>query len=236
MGSRFSWAAAAFALALVTGLWVFDAGPAQMSCQISGECDYRVQNPVMAFEMVRSRAQLADVISPDPASQPVRDAFDESAHRDFLFMGAYGLFMVAMIWALAGRPGWKWLLPFCFLGVAAVVADGFENRSLMALTATPADPIPVMARLITLTWIKWAAIAVFAVICAAAIALRRKPLWVRLLALPCLPAPVITALAYFDPEPWADMMSNSLALVWLSLFVYCLIQMWLERRPTVEPA
>lgn len=234
MGSRFSWAAAAFGLALVTALWVFDAGPDQMSCQIGGACEYRIANPVMAFEMVRSRAQLADVVSPDPASQPVRDAFDESARRDFLFMGAYSLFMVAMLWALAGRPGWAWMLPFCFLGVIAVAADGFENRTLMALTAAPPDPIPAIGRLITLTWIKWGAIAAFSGLCGIAIALRRKPIWVRIFALPCLAAPVVTALAYVHPEPWADLMGNSVVLVWLTLFFYSLIQMWLERRTAGE--
>lgn len=119
--------------------------------------------PIIAFEFARSAADIEGVFGPGLADQraPLLDAMDLGNRIDFLFLLAYGDFLLLVCLAVASESAGALRVAArigALCSVVAEVCDALENVQLLAITASlreGTDYGEPLARLGVFTWGKW---------------------------------------------------------------------------------
>lgn len=216
-----------FAAALILFLIMGRYFPAELAIPLSGS-EIR---PVLLFEFATQPQHLIHVFgTPDDPQRAMRIAGMNTGNLiDYLFMPVYGLFTLSFFTSLAARLGGSIWRLFGWMGVAAAVADGFENALLLSITGNMNSTADALRLLPYPVWTKF---ALLAVTCAGAawgfIALRR---W--LLALLCLPAPLLFIPGWLDPFGIGPTATATIGLGWLAMALHATTSE--EQRASVAP-
>lgn len=199
-------------------IWLGALAPKSVAHPVEGDA----RDPIIAFEMVRDAAELRAVIGEDRASYAeIRDAIDKVNRVDFLYMTVYGAFIALFFMAIAQqRNDRRWLI-LSVVGIVAMLADVRENMTLLALTQDGADVTPLIASLVSATWIKWFALGLTSLGAGYALFEDTSMPRLRLIAMIVgLSASIFTCLAYLEPVKFPQYMALAVFLSWLLMVVY----------------
>lgn len=199
-------------------LWLGAIGPKTIAHPVAGDG----RDPIIAFEMVSTPAQLTQVIGEDRAGYAdLRGALDKVNEIDFIYMTFYGAFIVVFFMAVAQqRDERRWLI-LSIVGVVAMLADVRENMALLVLTQDGADVAGTIGLLVTATWIKWFALGLASA--GAGLALyqdRSMPTFRLIGAIVGAAAAGATVAAYFDPFKYPQYMALGIFVSWIMMVVY----------------
>jgi hypothetical protein len=222
-----------FGLTLGVMLTMQGLFPAELAVPLPGS-DIR---PVLLLEFANTPAHLIHVFGEqgDP-QRAARIAGMTAGNRlDYLLMPAYGLLTLSFFYGVAQETGQAaWRLPG-WMGIVAALSDAVENAIMFVMVdrfVAGADVAGPMAILPFPVWIKFGLLAAS---CAAAawafVRLKRY-----LLALACVPAPLLIvpgALAPFSLGPTATSM---IALGWIAMAVHAATRLTGWPRPRANPA
>lgn len=174
--------------------------------------------PVLLFEFAASPQHLVHVFgAPDDPQHAARLAGMNTGNAiDFLLMPSYGLLTLSFFMGISRElVGGQWRL-FGLMGIIAAAADAVENTLLFGITSNMADPMGEIAILPYPVWIKF---GLLAITCGGAawafVKLRR---W--LLALLCLPAPLLLVPGWLDPYGLAPLATTTIGLGWLAMALH----------------
>lgn len=214
---------------LVTGLLFISVAPWHV-----GPMPHGMWSPVTAFELLRTPDEVERLFGPADSGQ--REAIVASMQRcntlDYLFMLAYGAFMVAFAASLRAA-GDAWARVGMALGVLAVVADALENACLLAIaSALGGDYETPLRALRYFTWVKWFAIAFG---CATWIpGLRRRGLWGRSIGAFAALSVLATSAAFVYRGVFAEAMALTIQLCWLTALVLTVHQTRVSRAHSAK--
>jgi hypothetical protein len=141
---------------LATGMLFISVAPWRVAEMPSG-----MWSPVTAFELMWTPDEVERLFG--PAHSVERAMIVASMQRsntvDYLFMLAYGAFMVSFAGALrAVSAGWARV--GVILGLTAVLADALENVCLLSIASSLGSDYNMALRALRyFTWVKWFAIA-----------------------------------------------------------------------------
>jgi hypothetical protein len=190
--------------------------------------------PMLAFELAESPADLARIIGPDPPTAKataVRKAMDHANYIDFAYMALYAAFIAFSCANLGLAQKRPWLFVAVALGPIAACFDVAENLALLALTRSDADVAPLLAALHVRTYGKWELLALTSAMFAAGFIGNRRR-WITVVALlVSLTAIVSGILAYVDPTKYIGLLSTGIGAVWLWQLVYSAMAVVRSRRP-----
>ena len=185
--------------------------PAQLYSPLPGS-DIR---PVLLLEFASDPAHLEHIFG--PAGTPDHAArvagMTKGNVLDYLLMPSYGLLTLSFFAGVAarlGNPRWLW---FGWVGVVAALSDAIENGIMFSLVADMADPLAEMAVLPYPVWIKFSLLALS---CGgAAFAFLRLKRYI--LALLCLPAPLMFVPGMLEPYTIGPQATGLIGLGWLAI-------------------
>lgn len=216
--TRFLIASLLGVLVFAVTLWLGAIGPKAIAHPVAGDG----RDPIIAFEMVRTPAQLTQVIGEDRAGYAeLRDALDKVNEVDFIYMTLYGAFIAVFFMAVAQqRDERRWLI-LSLVGIVAMLADVRENMALLVLTQEGADVSGNIAMLVTATWIKWFALGLTSA--GAGLALyedRSMPTFRLIGAIVGAATAGVTVAAYVDPVKYPEYMALGIFVSWIMMVVY----------------
>ena len=153
---------------------------------------------------------------------------DAGNRLDFVLMPLYGFFVFGFL-AAAGRElgSGRWAA-IGALGLVAAAADAVENTQLLAITANLADPASELAILPYAVWTKFGLLAL--TVGAAGVALFK--LKRRLLALACLPAPLLFVPGLLAPWTLGSLATALIGLGWIGIGIHAIHR---ALRPNAQP-
>ena len=179
--------------------------------------------PMIAFELAESPADLARVIGPNPPTAKaivIREALDHANHIDFIYMALYAAFIAFSCAHLGLAQKRPWLFVAAALGPIAACFDVAENLALLSLTRSDANVSPLLAALHVRTYGKWELLALTSATFAAGFIGNRQR-WITVVAfLVSLTAVASGILAYVNPSKYIALLSNTIGAVWLWQVVY----------------
>ncbi|MCZ8172865.1 MAG: hypothetical protein O9272_14095 [Brevundimonas sp.] len=174
--------------------------------------------PVLLLEFA-SQAQHLDHIfgaADDPARAGRIAGMNIGNAIDYLLMPAYGLMTYSFFRGIGRQVNGRVWLVFGAMGILAALADAIENALMFRMVADMASPLDEMALLPYPVWIKF---ALLAVTCGgAALAFVRLRRWV--LALLCLPAPLLLVPGMLDPFGLGPTSTMLIGLGWLAMGIH----------------
>ncbi len=185
--------------------------------------------PVLLLEFA-SQAQHLDHIfgavgDPDRAGRIA--GINTGNAIDYLLMPAYGLMTYSFFRGIGRELKGKAWLVFGGIGIVAALADAIENALMFRIVADMANPLDEMALLPYPVWTKFGLLAVS---CGgAAWAFVRLRRWV--LALLCLPAPLLLVPGILDPFGRGPTSTMLIGLGWLAMGIHAATRL----RSTLEP-
>lgn len=188
--------------------------PAELAIPLPGS-DIR---PVLLLEFASTPQHLVHIFGEE--GDPLRTAriagMNTGNAIDYLLMPAYGLLILSFfIGVKAEIGGGPWAL-FGAMGIAAAAADAVENWLMFGIVADMADSMGKMALLPYPVWIKFGLLAIS---CGgAAWAFVRMRRWI--LALLCLPAPLLLVPAMLDQFGIAPLATTTIGVGWLAMAVH----------------
>jgi hypothetical protein len=195
--------------------------------------------PMIAFELAQSPADLARVIGPNPPSAKaiaVREAMDHANYIDFIYMALYAAFIAFSCAHLGLAQKRPWLLVAAVLGPIAACFDVAENLSLLSLTRSDADVSPLLATLHVRTYGKWELLALTSAMFAAGFIGNRRR-WITVVAfLVSLTAVASGILAYVNAPKYIALLSNTIGAVWLWQLGYSAVAVVRSRAWLTETA
>ena len=199
-------------------LWLALISPEQIAHPVDGD----TRDPVIAFEMVSSSAELTGVIGESRLQFPeLREALDRINRIDFIYMTAYGAFLSFFFLAVAEQRGDRRWLILSAVAIVAMLADVRENIALLALTRDGADVVPLLGMLVSSTWIKWGGLAIVALGAGAAIFEDKSMPTLRIIGLVAgISAFGFTCAAWLDPFKFPQYMALAIFLIWILQVVY----------------
>jgi hypothetical protein len=213
-------------LALGTGLSVLAVAGIFVSLRLQSVAPLNGaygDQPMLAFELAESPADLARVIGPNPPTTKaieVRDAMDHANHIDFIYMALYAAFICFSFAHLYSAKKRRWLLLAAILSPIAACFDAGENFALLSLTRPDADVTPLLTALHIRTFVKWELLAVTSALFAAAFIGNRRR-WITVVAF-CVSLIAVAAgiLTYANPPKYSALLAESIAAVWLWQIAY----------------
>jgi hypothetical protein len=174
--------------------------------------------PVLLLEFA-SQAQHLDHIfgaADDPARAGRIAGMNIGNAIDYLLMPAYGLMTYSFFRGIGRQLNGRVWLVFGAMGILAALADAIENALMFRMVADMASPLDEMALLPYPVWIKFGLVAVT---CGgAALAFVRLRRWV--LALLCLPAPLLLVPGMLDPFGLGPTSTMLIGLGWLAMGIH----------------
>ncbi|MCZ8323483.1 MAG: hypothetical protein ACK442_01080 [Novosphingobium sp.] len=174
--------------------------------------------PVLLLEFA-SQAQHLDHIfgaADDPARAGRIAGMNIGNAIDYLLMPAYGLMTYSFFRGIGRQLNGRVWLVFGAMGILAALADAIENALMFRMVADMASPLDEMALLPYPVWIKF---GLLAVTCGgAALAFVRLRRWV--LALLCLPAPLLLVPGMLDPFGLGPTSTMLIGLGWLAMGIH----------------
>ncbi|MFN5901581.1 MAG: hypothetical protein ACK439_01255 [Novosphingobium sp.] len=174
--------------------------------------------PVLLLEFA-SQAQHLDHIfgaADDPARAGRIAGMNIGNAIDYLLMPAYGLMTYSFFRGIGRQVNGRVWLVFGAMGILAALADAIENALMFRMVADMASPLDEMALLPYPVWIKF---GLLAVTCGgAALAFVRLRRWV--LALLCLPAPLLLVPGMLDPFGLGPTSTMLIGLGWLAMGIH----------------
>jgi hypothetical protein len=216
--SRFGVTSLLGVLVFVITVWLATISPKSIAHPSDGD----MRDPVLAFEMVSTPAELTAVIGEDGGSYAdLRARMNKVNEIDFVYMTAYGAFIAVFFLAVAQqRNDRRWLI-LSVVGIVAMLADMRENMALLALTRDGADIVPLLHALVTATWVKWFALAIAALGAGLALFEDRSMPTMRLIgAIVAIAAAAFTVASWFDPFKFPQYMALGIFVTWLMQVIY----------------
>ena len=189
--------------------------------------------PVMAFEFVKSEAELRLLFEPDGSAA----AMDRVNRWDFLFMSVYGLFLSAFALAVARRTGQRYYYVPAALALLIPLADAMENVQLLAITIILSEDdvapilgqlLPLLTRLQLFTWLKWGGLVVYFLLIWPYFR-GRSGLLGRVTGIVAQLPAVLAVLAYLSRGLLSELLALSIGAAFLLLTVYS----WRQALPEV---
>ncbi|MCE9649544.1 MAG: hypothetical protein K8R18_07965 [Parvibaculum sp.] len=216
--NRFGLVALLGVVVFVITTWLAVISPKQVAHPVEGD----QRDPILAFEMVRTPADLTAVIGEDRADYAeLRDAIDKVNRIDFLYMTVYGAFIAAFFATIASARGDRRWLILSALGIVALLADVRENMALLAMTQDGADVAGLIDTMFVSTWIKWFALGIAAA--GAGLALfedRTMPVLRLIGVIVGVAALGFTVASYIDPVRFPQYMALAIFVTWLLQVIY----------------
>ncbi|MGQ7829065.1 hypothetical protein [Altererythrobacter sp. Z27] len=207
-----------FMLTLATMLVMQQYFPAELAIPLPGS-DIR---PVLLLEFAAKPEHLTHVFG--EIGDPMRDAriagMNTGNSLDYLLMPAYGLLTFSFFRGISAEsPGSLWSL-FGWMGVIAALSDAVENALMFRIVAEfVAGNTGTYAEMALLPYPVWIKFGLLAVTCGgAALAFIRLRRW--LLALLCLPAPLMLVPGMLNPFGIAPLSTTMIGLGWLAMAVH----------------
>jgi hypothetical protein len=190
--------------------------------------------PMLAFELAESPADLARVIGPNPPTAKaiaVREALDHANYIDFIYMALYAAFVAFSCAHLGLAQNRRWLLLAAVLGPIAACFDVAENLALLSLTRSDANLSPLLAALHVRTFAKWELLALTSAMFAAGFVGNRQR-WIAVVAfVVSLTAVASGILTYVNPPKYSALLADTIGAVWLWQLVYSAIAIVRSRAP-----
>ncbi|MFZ9395290.1 MAG: hypothetical protein ACO25F_04405 [Erythrobacter sp.] len=204
--------------------------PAELARPIEGS-DIR---PVLLLEFASTHAHLAHSFGEtgDPMRASRIAGMTTGNTLDYLLMPAYGLLTFSFFAGIAretGRQSWR---IWGWIGIVAAIADAAENAIMFRMVdrfVAGADPLFEMAILPYPVWLKFGLLAASCGGAAFAFYGLRRPL----LAVLCLPAPVLIVPGMLDQLGIGPLATAMIGLGWLAMAIHAASR-W--HRPAPEPA
>ncbi|GGD94124.1 hypothetical protein GCM10011515_12390 [Tsuneonella deserti] len=186
-----------------------------------------ISSPVLAFEFARTPADLEGIFGgPGDPSRGLRiTSMDRGNLFDYVFMIAYGSFVLAFFASTArstGTTGW-WLAGA--LGPLAALADAVENALLLSMTRKLASPESELGFLPYPVWTKFGLLALASGFAAAA--LMRQRAW--LLGLFCVSPLLAVPVGLTAPFHWGEAAVGTIAVAWIAMLLWSAWQVWSSR-------
>lgn len=184
--------------------------------------------PVLLLEFAATPQHLIHIFG--DVDDPQRAARLAGMHMgnviDYLLMPAYGLMTFSFFRGVAAELGdRRWAL-FGWLGLAAALADAIENALMFRIVAAMGGSASDFALLAVPVWTKF---GLLALTCAgAAWAFVRMRRW--LLALLCLPAPLLFIPGALDPYGLAPTATTMIGLGWAAMAIHAGTRWWQNRQ------
>lgn len=174
--------------------------------------------PVLLFEFAANPQHLVHIfgLPGDPLRTARIAGMNTGNMIDYLLMPSYGLLTFSFFTGLARELSGRVWLVFGAAGIVAASADAIENALLLGIASNMAEP---MGNLALLPYPVWTKFGLLAVSCAGAawgfVILRR---W--LLALLCLPAPILLMPGWLDPYGLGPIATASIGLGWAAMAIH----------------
>jgi hypothetical protein len=218
MPNRFTLVALLGVAVFAITAWLVTISPAQVAHPVDGDN----RDAVVAFEMVRTPADLTAVIGESRSQYgELREAIDKVNRIDFIYMTFYGAFIALFFATVAQTRGDRRWLVASGLGIVALLADVRENVVLLQLTQDGADAMALIGMLIVATWTKWFALGLASAAAGYAIFTDMSMPYLRMFGgIVGVAALAFTLGAYFDPLRFAQMMALGIFLTWLIQVIY----------------
>ena len=215
MSAKVSYRLSLFFGLVVIALTVYSA--MQPAVPVCGDLA-RNYTPIIAFELVRSTADLHAIFGDAPGAcrTAIATRMDFINTIDsFVFIPVYGAFL--FFFFLARRPS-----ALANLGAALVVvaclADYVENYALFHLSAAPDTPGQWLTLLIWATETKWVGLGIAGALGGLLIFNARNPLTYLALLL-CLVGTAASLVSIVRPAMIGPYLSNAIALGWLVFLI-----------------
>lgn len=206
-----------FALTIGTLLVMRQFFPAELAIPLAGS-DIR---PVLLLEFASQPSHLVNIFG--EANDPLRAARIEGMNTgnalDYLLMPAYGLLTLSFFFGVAREldaPVWRL---FGWMGVVAALSDAVENAIMFRMVSdfvSGADMLGEMAVLPYPVWLKFGLLAASCGGAAWAFIIMRR----YLLAVLCLPAPLLFVPGLLDPFGLAPGATTTIGLGWLAMALH----------------
>lgn len=185
--------------------------------------------PVLLLEFAKQPWHLEHIFGPadDPSHASRVAGMNIGNTIDYLLMPAYGLMTFSFFRGIGREIDGRVWLVFGAMGLFAALADAAENALMFGMVADMADPLDEMALLPYPVWTKF---GLLAVTCGgAAWAFVRLQRWV--LALLCLPAPLLLIPGFLDPFGLGPTSTMLIGLGWLAMGIHAATRL----RTTLKP-
>ncbi|HEY6559658.1 MAG TPA: hypothetical protein VI072_20390 [Polyangiaceae bacterium] len=190
-----------------------------------------MRTPIIAFELARSEAEVAELFGSESVRGAQIAAMDLGNRLDFAFLIAYGAALFLLARALyPARPSAARAAQA--LALAAVIFDVLENLRLLAITRALSEGQGYARHvdfLVVFTWGKWGAIAL-AFLSLSSVLWSDKALVARALAVASVFNALCTTAAFFARGTWAELMGSAVPLCFLLGFVLCVQRSALRSR------
>ncbi|MFZ3033159.1 MAG: hypothetical protein WA138_04030 [Parvibaculum sp.] len=199
-------------------LWLGVIGPKSIAHPIPGDG----RDPIIAFEMVRSPADLTTVIGEDRFRfADLRAQMDKVNQIDFIYLSLYGAFIAGFFMAVSHQRGDRRWLILSLVAVVAMLADVRENMVLLTMTKGGGDVATQISALMLVTWIKWFGLGLTSLGAALAFFEDHSMPNFRLAgALVGVSAAAFTVAAYFNPFKYAEYMALAIFVTWILMVFY----------------
>lgn len=216
--TRFAIASLLGVVTFAMTLWLGAISPKSIAHPIAGDG----RDPIIAFEMVRSPADLTAVIGENRFQfADLRAKFDKVNQIDFIYLSFYGAFLVTFFMAVAQQRGDRRWLILSLVAVVAMLGDVRENMVLLTMTKGGGDVTAQIHALMLTTWIKWFGLGVTSLGAALAFFEDHSMPTFRLLgALVGVTAVAYTVATYFNPFKYAEYMTLAIFVTWIMMVFY----------------
>ncbi len=187
--------------------------------------------PVLLLEFASNPAHLVNVFGEptDPLRAARIDGMTIGNALDYLLMLGYGLLTLSFFAGVArelGAPVWRL---FGWAGVVAALSDAAENAIMFRMVnnfVAGADALGEMAVLPFPVWLKFGLLAVSCGGAAWAFVVMRR----YVLALLCVPAPLLFVPGLLDPFGLAPNTTAMIGLGWLAMALHAGTRWYREQR------
>lgn len=197
--------------------------PAELAVPLPGS-DIR---PVLLLEFAASKQHLVNIFGSDgdPGLAARIAGMTSGNMLDYLLMPSYGLLTLSFFAGVAKVLGNRRWLILGWLGVVAALADAIENAIMFRMVAHMANPASELAVLPYPVWLKFGLLALTCLGAAAAFAKMHR--WV--LALLCLPAPLLIVPAFLQPYTTGPLATSLIGLGWIAMAIHAVVRLRAER-------
>lgn len=190
----------------------------QPAMAVCGALDPTYQ-PIIAFELARSVADLHAIFGPAPGAcrEALRANFTVLNSGDnFLFIPLYGVFLVFFFLAARGRSPRLARMGAIFILVACA-GDYIENACLLRIAANPDVQSAPLSLLPWATGVKWTLLGIAGAI--GGLLLSRRGGWRWIVAGLCFAGAALVILAMIDPHRFGRFAANGVTISWIVFLI-----------------
>ena len=201
--------------------------PAELAIPLDGS-DIR---PVLLLEFADKPSHLINIFGEagDPQRAARISGMATGNALDYILMPAYGLLTLSFFFGVTrelGTPFWRL---FGWMGVTAAFADAIENAIMFRMVGDFTKGADVLGEMALLPFPVWAKFGLLAASCGGAawafVIMRRY-----LLALLCLPAPLLFVPGFLSPFGLAPMATATIGLGWLAMAIHAATRWNAQRK------